>query len=131
MVKGNISFARLLVFVISLLLAKEATSFSPRPSRNDLSMRESTPLSSETSSSSSSSPSSISNLGAPICDYHQVDIPTSQEGPPRQAISDGERSSVTTRDQKISDSRFEISDSRLEISDSRFRGDINLFIQAR
>lgn len=26
-------------------------------------------------------------LGAPICEYHQVDIPTSQSGPPRQAIS--------------------------------------------
>ena len=26
-------------------------------------------------------------LGAPICDYHQVTIATTQEGPPRQAIS--------------------------------------------
>jgi thiamine phosphate synthase YjbQ (UPF0047 family) len=26
-------------------------------------------------------------LGAPICEYHQVDIPTSRSGPPRQAIS--------------------------------------------
>jgi thiamine phosphate synthase YjbQ (UPF0047 family) len=28
-----------------------------------------------------------SALGAPICEYHQVDIPTSQIGPPRQAVS--------------------------------------------
>jgi len=27
------------------------------------------------------------SLGAPICDYHQVDVPTSQEGPPTQKIS--------------------------------------------
>jgi thiamine phosphate synthase YjbQ (UPF0047 family) len=26
-------------------------------------------------------------LGSPICEYHQVDIPTSLDGPPRQAIS--------------------------------------------
>ena len=26
-------------------------------------------------------------LGSPICDYHQVTIPTSQDGPPRQRIS--------------------------------------------
>jgi thiamine phosphate synthase YjbQ (UPF0047 family) len=26
-------------------------------------------------------------LGEPVCDYHQVTIPTSQEGPPRQNIS--------------------------------------------
>jgi thiamine phosphate synthase YjbQ (UPF0047 family) len=25
-------------------------------------------------------------LGAPICEYHQVNIPTSQSGPPRQAV---------------------------------------------
>jgi thiamine phosphate synthase YjbQ (UPF0047 family) len=28
-----------------------------------------------------------SPLGDPVCEYHQVAIPTSQEGPPRQAIS--------------------------------------------
>jgi thiamine phosphate synthase YjbQ (UPF0047 family) len=29
----------------------------------------------------------ISTLGVPVCVYHQVDVPTSLEGPPRQAIS--------------------------------------------
>ena len=37
--------------------------------------------------SSSSSSSTTTTLGAPVCVYHQVTIPTSQEGPPRQAIS--------------------------------------------
>jgi thiamine phosphate synthase YjbQ (UPF0047 family) len=27
------------------------------------------------------------SLGAPICEYHQIAVPTSQQGPPRQAIS--------------------------------------------
>jgi thiamine phosphate synthase YjbQ (UPF0047 family) len=27
------------------------------------------------------------NLGVPVCIYHQVDVPTTSEGPPRQAIS--------------------------------------------
>ena len=31
--------------------------------------------------------STILSLGDPICDYHQVTIPTSQPGPPRQTIS--------------------------------------------
>jgi hypothetical protein len=34
-----------------------------------------------------SSSSSLSALGDPVCDYHQVNILTSQSGPPRQAIS--------------------------------------------
>lgn len=42
--------------------------------------------------SSSASPTSViqlsaSSLGDAICEYHQVTIPTTQEGPPRQAIS--------------------------------------------
>lgn len=32
-------------------------------------------------------PSLRAALGNPICEYHQVSIPSSQEGPPRQAIS--------------------------------------------
>jgi len=31
-------------------------------------------------------PNSIS-LGAPICEYHQITVPTTQPGPPRQAVS--------------------------------------------
>ena len=44
-------------------------------------------------STSMSSPAETSatslqqHLGAPICEYHQLTIPTSQAGPPRQAIS--------------------------------------------
>lgn len=31
--------------------------------------------------------SSASSIGTPVCDYHELTIKTSQEGPPRQAIS--------------------------------------------
>ena len=40
-----------------------------------------------TTTTTQQSPSPTRLLGAPICEYHTVDIPTSQQGPPRQAIS--------------------------------------------
>jgi thiamine phosphate synthase YjbQ (UPF0047 family) len=39
------------------------------------------------SPSRSSSAGTSSSLGRPVCEYHQVSVPTSQSGPPRQAIS--------------------------------------------
>ena len=48
------------------------------------------PSSKPTSSSTGSSPDVVTSgtdLGTPVCLYHQVTIPTSQQGPPRQAVS--------------------------------------------
>lgn len=41
----------------------------------------------ETSTAAATQSTTTTTLGTPICEYHQVTIPTSQEGPPRQAIS--------------------------------------------
>lgn len=40
-----------------------------------------------TAAASASSSFQTTNLGQPVCVYHQVDVPTSLEGPPRQKIS--------------------------------------------
>ncbi|CAB9512347.1 Uncharacterised protein family UPF0047 [Seminavis robusta] len=40
-----------------------------------------------TQKSSGRSPTRASALGDPICEYYQVDVPTSQAGPPKQTIS--------------------------------------------
>jgi thiamine phosphate synthase YjbQ (UPF0047 family) len=41
----------------------------------------------ESQSASRSNTATSSSLGSPVCEYHQVSVPTSQSGPPRQAIS--------------------------------------------
>jgi secondary thiamine-phosphate synthase enzyme len=93
-------------FLAATLLFPFATSFSPHSSsRNSITASSSSSsndyfnknkrtsvVAASSSSSSRSALSSITDtvgIGEPICEYHQVDIPTSSQkgGPPRQAIS--------------------------------------------
>jgi len=91
---------RRLCLLLGLILTwgiEKATSFGVIPERittasksDRLARSGDTKLNNVASSSSSSSPSlssSTLSLGHPICQYHQVNIPTSQSGPPRQEIS--------------------------------------------
>jgi thiamine phosphate synthase YjbQ (UPF0047 family) len=65
------------------LLPYCAVSFSPSRSHNILGVQPN-----QSALLSASKQQQQQQLGGSIiCDYHQVDIPTSQEGPPRQAIS--------------------------------------------
>lgn len=64
---------KLLVIAALLLLSVSVTSFASNYRRY--------------SQRSSSRLSATAALGQPICEYTQVNIPTSHEGPPRQAIS--------------------------------------------
>jgi hypothetical protein len=72
---------------MGLLVAPETMGFSPQgqavSSRGSL---VATALSAQPVSTSGSS-STLKALGSPVCEYHEVSIPTSQAGPPRQTIS--------------------------------------------
>lgn len=50
-------------------------------------MSDSSSPSSAAAAASPSSSSTPTNLGAPVCEYHQVDVKTTHSGPPRQAVS--------------------------------------------
>jgi thiamine phosphate synthase YjbQ (UPF0047 family) len=72
---------------MGLLVAPETMGFSLRgqavSSRGSL---VATALSAQPVSTSGSS-STLKAFGSPVCEYHEVSIPTSQAGPPRQTIS--------------------------------------------
>lgn len=68
------SFAAIGAILVGFLLPSVVYSFHPYDNQ-----------SAPTRTSLLSAKSSL--LGEPVCEYFQVDIPTSQDGPPRQAIS--------------------------------------------
>ncbi len=93
---GTRSLTICLAFLVLTTLIMNANSFSPSFQSTNFVTRQSLSrnprnhhfsTSSETSESTTADPSSPA-LGAPICVYHQVDVPSSEANPvPRQAVS--------------------------------------------
>jgi thiamine phosphate synthase YjbQ (UPF0047 family) len=86
------SFYAIILLVTTILLSiitnDLVTSFSIPPRQLSSTTRKCSMKSKGTSTNASTSTDSFHlELGAPICSYFEVKIPTSQEGPPRQAIS--------------------------------------------
>jgi thiamine phosphate synthase YjbQ (UPF0047 family) len=60
---------------------------SPRNSGQPAQRTASFSLAATVEPSAQSHGTAAKSLGSPVCEYHQVSVPTSQSGPPRQAIS--------------------------------------------